>query len=236
MKGYWNNLRPFEKRVFVGVTAMVFLVFNMWFVIPHFSDWGRERTRMGVAQDKLRKYETEIKQKPWYEKELGILEVEGMSVPEEEQSVQFIRAIQLQEQQSGVQITSISNQKPRTNQFFLEIAQNISLIAGEPQLVDFLFNLGSTNSLIRVRDLSLRTDAPRQKLTGTVKLVANYQKNLTKPAPVATPPPAKSTPAATKTVPPATKSTTPATKPGASPATKPAAPNKNQPSSTNKKP
>jgi len=55
--------------------------------------------------------------------------------------------------------------------------------------VDFLYNLGSGNSLIRVRDLSLRPDPPRQQLSGNVKLVASYQKNPSKkPAPAAKPP------------------------------------------------
>ena len=52
--------------------------------------------------------------------------------------------------------------------------------------MDFLYSLGSGNSLIRVRDLTLRPDPPRQQLSGTVKLVASYQKN----------PPKKAAPAA----------------------------------------
>jgi len=63
-----------------------------------------------------------------------------------------------------------------TNQFFLEQSQNISVQSGEQQLVDFLYNLGSGNSLIRVRDLTLRPDPPRQNLSATVKLVASFQK------------------------------------------------------------
>ena len=54
--------------------------------------------------------------------------------------------------------------------------------------LDFLYNLGSGNSLIRVRDLQLSPDAPaRQQLGGTVKLVASYQKNLPKRVAPATP-------------------------------------------------
>ena len=46
--------------------------------------------------------------------------------------------------------------------------------------MDFLYSLGSGNSLIRVSDLTLRPDPPRQQLSGTVKLVASYQKNPSK--------------------------------------------------------
>jgi hypothetical protein len=71
----------------------------------------------------------------------------------------------------------------RTNQFFLEQSQTITVQSGEQQLVDFLFNLGSGNSLIRVRDLGLHPDAPHQQLAATIRLVASFQKNpTTKPA------------------------------------------------------
>ena len=73
----------------------------------------------------------------------------------------------------------------------MELTQPISVQSGEAQLVDFLYNLGSGNSLIRVRDLTLRPDPPRQQLSGTVKLVASYQKNPPKKAaPAASPAPA----------------------------------------------
>jgi len=49
----------------------------------------------------------------------------------------------------------------------------------EPQLVDFLYKLGNGSSLIRVRDLSLQPDPPRQKLAADIQLVASYQKNPT---------------------------------------------------------
>ena len=75
----------------------------------------------------------------------------------------------------------------QTNQFFLELTQLISVLSGEAQLVDFLYNLGSGNSLIRVRDLQLRPDGPRQQLGGTIKLVASYQKARPKRAVPASP-------------------------------------------------
>lgn len=210
MKGYWNNLRPFEKRVFVGVTALVFIVFNAWFVIPHFSDWSQMKIRMAAAQKKLNSYQAEVAQTNKYAAEVRKLEGEGLSVPPEEQSVQFLRAIQSQAQQSGVSITAFSRQTFRTNQFFLEASLSVIAMSGESQLVDFLFSLGSSNSLIRVRDFTLHPDAPRQQLNSNIKLVASYQKK----------PPPRGVPAAS-TAPakaPAAKSNTPAVKPVTAPA------------------
>ena len=184
MKKYFDNLRPFEKRVVVGVALAFFVVVNLWFVFPHFGDWGRAQARMEDAQAKVAKYLGEINQIPTYQKQIKSLIDENLEVPAEDQANQFSRAIQMQQAQSGVNVTSTSKQQTRTNQFFLELSQNIGVQSGEQQLVDFLFNLGSGNSLIRVRDMSLRPDAPRQALSANIKLVASYQKTYSsRPAP-----------------------------------------------------
>jgi hypothetical protein len=78
-----------------------------------------------------------------------------------------------------VSLSSFTRVTQRTNnQFFLEQSQTVTTTAKEQELVDFLYNLGSSNSLIRVRDLGLRPDQPRQQLNANIKLVASYQKNL----------------------------------------------------------
>ena len=172
------NLRPFEKRLVVGVAAVFFLVLNAWFVVPHFSDLAQATKQRADALEKLKRWQVEIDQKPVYQRQVTEMESEGQAVPAEDQQNQFSRVIQMHQAQSGVNIVSTSKQTVRTNQFFLELAQQISVQSGEAQLVDFLYNLGSGNSLIRVRDLALHTDPPRQQLLGNVKLVASYQKNL----------------------------------------------------------
>jgi len=174
-KGYLENLRPSERRLVVGVALAFFVVLNFWFVFPQFSEWSAMQARMWEAQTKLADYNAEIAQLPGYEKLVRDLEKEGQ-VPQEEQAVQFSRAIQAQEVQSGVRILQTSKQTTRTNQFFIEQSQSIGVQSGEPELVDFLYNLGSGNSLIRVRDLSVRPDQPRQQLSSNIKLVASYQK------------------------------------------------------------
>ena len=181
-------MRPFEKRLVVVVAAVLFVVLNAWFVVPHFSDLGQAQKQRADALEKLKRWQAEINQVPVYQRQIREMESEGQSVPAEDQQNQFSRAIQMQQAQSGVNITSTSKQTVHTNQFFLELTQQISVESGEAQLVDFLYNLGSGNSLIRVRDLALHPNPPRQQLSGNVKLVASYQKNPPKkPAPAANP-------------------------------------------------
>jgi type II secretory pathway component PulM len=179
MSSYLDNLRPFEKRMVVGVVALLFIVLNFWFVVPHFSDWGRAQIRKGNARKALEKFETEINQVPTYTRMVKDLESEGAAVPLEDAAIHFSTAIQEQQSKSGVNITRTGRQTTRTNQFFLEQTQPISVQSKEPQLVDFLYNLGSGNSLIRVRAITLRPDQPRHELSAEITLVASFQKNPT---------------------------------------------------------
>lgn len=183
------NLRPFEKRLVVGVGAVLFLVLNSWFVVPHFSDLGQAQKRRADALEKVRRWRIEIHQESTYRGQVRELESEGQSVPAEDQQNQFSRAILEHEAESRVKVTSTAKPTVRTNQFFLELTQQVTVTSGEEELVKFLHGLGSGKSMIRVRDLSLRPDPPRQNLSGTVKLVASYQKSpAKKPAPAARPP------------------------------------------------
>jgi Tfp pilus assembly protein PilO len=208
MKRYWDNLRPLEKRLVAGIGVVVFILVNLWFVVPHFSDWGKVQARNAKAQLTLRTYQNEIAQKGTYERMLGVLEGEGQNVPQEEQSTHFSSIIQSQAMQAGVAIQDYGKQNSATNLFFLELSQTIRVQAREQQLVDFLYNLGSSNSLIRVRDLTLNPDQPRQNLLATIKLVATYQKKpaVRAAAPVATP---AAKPGAAKAPAPAAKSPVP---------------------------
>lgn len=176
------NLRPFEKRLVVGVGAVLFVVLNAWFVVPHFSDLGQAKKRRADALEQMKRWQVEIDQKVKYESGIGKYVKEGQEVQAEDQVNQFARAIQEQQARSGVGIGNFGRTTTKTNQFFLELTQPVSVQSGEAQLVDFLYSLGSGNSLIRVSELTLRPDPPRQQLSGTVKLVASYQKTPPKKA------------------------------------------------------
>lgn len=219
---YFARLSSLERRFIIVVIVVLFVVINLLFVLPHFNDLGKIDNRFGDARLKLDKYGKEIAQMPFYTAEIGKLGGEGADVPAEDQAVTFMQAVNNQAAQSGVAILAANRQPERTNQFFVERAQSLTTQSGEPQLVDFLYSLGSGSSLIRVRALSIRPDAPHTGLNATVILVASYQKKppvRSAPAPAAKP--ATTTTPAAKPPPPATLPVVKTNKPVVMPAIKP---------------
>jgi type II secretory pathway component PulM len=203
------RLSSLERRFIVIVAVIVFVVINLVFVLPHFSDLGKIKTRFVDANAKLAKYNKEIAQAQFYRTNIVALEGEGAAVPAEDQTVNFLQAIQNQAAQSGLAILANNRQPERTNQFFLERAQALTTQSGEQQLVDFLYNLGAGNSLIRVRALSIRPDPPHTGLSANTTLIASFQKK----------PPTRSAPASAIRLTPASKPNQPAATPTAKPST-----------------
>ena len=182
MKKYFSQLRPLERRLAVGVLVVLFIVLNWVFVWPHRSDWEDLKIRQKNANASLKFYQTTIAQMPAIQSQVKNFENEGEFVAPEDQSINFLRTIQSQAQQSGVGIVNTSRQMTHTNEFFSEQTQNLDVIATDSQLVDFLYKLGSGASMVRVRDLEIQPDASHQHLSGKIRLVASYQKNATAPA------------------------------------------------------
>lgn len=193
MKTYLSKLNPSERRFVVGVALVLFLVINIFWVWPHFSDWGAIRSRLNQANATLATFDAMFQKTNAIGKEVDAMQRGGGNVPPEDQAVSFQRTIQTQAAQSGVFVSGNNRLLTRTNSpFFMEQIQTITITAGEKQLVDFLYNLGSGDSLVRVRDLSVHPDPPHQQLQATITLIASYQKNFkaapaAKPAPVAKP-------------------------------------------------
>jgi Tfp pilus assembly protein PilO len=187
MKSPLANLTSLERRFVIGVMVVVFIVLNLLFVRPRFADWGKVQSRHANATRKLELYRADIATYTNLQKEVAALEGAGLSVPPEEQAVDFLRTIQNTALQTGVNIQSSQRATTRTNdQFFLEQAQSVTVVANETNLVNFLHQLSANNALISVRDLVMRPDPPRQQLNASLKLVASYQKK----SPVKAAPPA----------------------------------------------
>jgi Tfp pilus assembly protein PilO len=178
MKKYLSQLRPMERRLVIGTAVVFFLVLNWLLIWPHFSDWGKLRDRLDDANRKLTLYQTAAAQIPKLQAQVNTFETAGDVVAPEDLSINLMRTIQAQASASGVGIQNFSRQTTHTNDaFFVEQVQNITVIATEEQLVNFLYRLGSSASMIRVRDLELQPDTPHYHLSANIRLVASYQKN-----------------------------------------------------------
>ncbi|HTR40911.1 MAG TPA: hypothetical protein VMH87_04790 [Pseudomonadales bacterium] len=178
MKKYFEQLRPMERRLAVGVMVVVILVVNYAEIWPHFSDWGNAENKTRQAQQTLRQYQDAIAQIPNYQRQLKKFESQGSTVAPENQAVDMMRTVSEQSAATGTAIVSAARSMTHTNSvFFVEQVQTINVVATDDQLVNFLYDLGNDPAMIRVRDLELQPDGPRQKLNASVQLVASYQKN-----------------------------------------------------------
>ncbi|MBU6399718.1 MAG: hypothetical protein KGS61_05320 [Verrucomicrobia bacterium] len=177
------NLRPEERRLVVVVGVVVFGVLNLWLVWPHFRDWARLQAALDKSRATLLSYQKEVGNIPKYQEKLKYLESQGSAVLPAEQALQLARTVRDQAAQSGVMIvqtTPLPHTGVNTNQFFEEQAIRISVNSNETNLVNFLYAIGSGNSMIRVRDLDLRPDpgSGRTRLVGGMTLVASYQRQV----------------------------------------------------------
>jgi Tfp pilus assembly protein PilO len=183
LKKYFDNLRPSERRLVVIVAVVVVVALNWIYVWPHFSDFGNYEGRLNSATMTLQTRNTMIAQTPTLLAALKKYDEEGVFVAPEDQGVTFMRTVQTEALGCSVALQSSSRPTTRTNDvFFVEVIQNINVLAEEKNLVDFLYKLGSDSSMIRVRDLSLQPDSPHQRLSSDIRLVANYQKTPAGPA------------------------------------------------------
>ncbi|HUC85482.1 MAG TPA: hypothetical protein VL970_09845 [Candidatus Acidoferrales bacterium] len=182
MKKYLAQLRPVERRLVVGVGVVLLIVLNWAFIWPHFSDYTNYKNRFDSATLKLRNYQKAVAQIPDLKKKLKEFESQGEVVALEDQSIDLMRTIQSQASACGFAPQNLSRAQMQTNQFFVEQLQNVNVLAPEANLVDFLYNLGNGPSMIRVLDLTLQPDPPRQRLNAEIRLVASYQKNATNSA------------------------------------------------------
>jgi len=199
MNGYWNSLRPMEKRLVVGVGTMVVILLNLWFVVPHFSDLPKVRERKNKAEYIKSKFEEEIARKQIYVQGIANLQG-GQDVPAEDWIYDFQNKINSEAVSSGVQIRNQPKPRSETNTFFIQQVQNLQLDAKEQQLVDFLFGLGNGPS-IRVRGLNLHADPSHTILQAGVTLVASYQKKPSARGAAASPPAAAKSPPEEKKAP-----------------------------------
>jgi Tfp pilus assembly protein PilO len=225
------NLTPQERRIVVVIAVVVFVVLNLLLVWPHFKDLGRVRRQLDDTRATMQKWNKEIladvEPVNGYKTTLKKLErQQGGGIVN--QQVQLQRTVSDQAMKTGVTVDEIRpavSAHPDTNEFYVEQSVKISFESQEPQLVNFLFNVGNDPAMIRVHELDLKTaDANRYRLKGDAILTANYAKQPARAAPKPSSPAGKPPPAAAKTVPGAKTVPVPGAKPPPNPRTAPGAP------------
>jgi hypothetical protein len=177
------NLRPQERRLVVMAVAVLAVVLHFWFVQPYFSEWGQVKAASDKAGLTLKTYQAEIARTNEYEAKRLKLEIQGSSLPAEQQAQPSILTVKILEvaKQTGFNAGNMGplgrGRTGKTNEFFDEQAINVTVNPSSPQeLVDFLYAIGSGDLLVRVKELSLNPDGSLTKLSGNMKLVASFQK------------------------------------------------------------
>jgi len=186
MTGWFDrlNLAPTERRMAIVGLCLVALLFNHFFIWDYFAEWGataRERTKL-EGQKQI--YFKEVSRKSSYEKLLKELEGAGGQVMPEEQANRVQQGITSAAATNGVnlgrvspQVASLRMSASKDTNFFDEQIVIVDLTAKEESFVNFLYALGASDSMIRVRDMSrLRLDNTGQSLSASVTFVASFQK------------------------------------------------------------
>lgn len=206
------NLPPTERRlVLVGLVVLVVLL-NYFLVWPYFGEWDKTTRQLREEEGRMRKFMAEINQRRKYETQLADLKLKGVpGLLDADRVPMMQQAIYAQGGLSGVNITRVTVPPPvrgtgATNQFFDERLVTVDVTGAEAELVDFLYQLGSGDSMMRVRDITnLRPDPSKTKLQASLTLVASFQREAKAPAKPAAPAEKATKPAPATAAPPANK-------------------------------
>lgn len=186
------GLTPSERRLSIMFLIVLFTMLNMWFVWPRFGDWEEVQIAIQTTENQVLRRKMEIVKIP--DLEARLLEIQsaiGTNAVIQDSRAQrnmFQRTIDTLAGKTGVTITQggavteLGGTGGRTNQFFTELSRNVTLIAREQELVDFLYELGISDARIRVSDLLLSQSASdKTALQARMTLVASYKKETAEP-------------------------------------------------------
>ncbi len=192
------NLSSGERRLvmFVLVVLMCALAWMVWGMIP---DPGATRQKITKADQDLKRFQGEIDNTKMYNSRVSDLEGMGSAVVLKEQGLDMRKIINRLTAVTGVQVSRLGRTTSKTNEFFIEKSIKIDFSSKESDIVKFLWELGGSDSMVRVSDMQIQPDKNRYRLDGWMNLTASYQKDPktfgTQPAAVAE---AKTEPAASE--------------------------------------
>ncbi|MBC8245351.1 MAG: hypothetical protein H8E20_13255 [Verrucomicrobia bacterium] len=176
------NLSSGERRLvmFVLVVLLCALTWMVWGMIP---DPGATRQKIAKADKDLARFDGEIKNTDEYNRRVTELEGMGSAVVPIEQEVNMRRTINNLTAANGVRVTRLGRTTTKTNEFFQEYTMRIDFSSKESDIVNFLWKLGESDSMVRVSDLLVKPDKNRYRLDGWMNLTASYQKDIKAPRP-----------------------------------------------------
>ena len=190
MKEFFNKLTPAERRLVVFVGIGVFVVINIWFIIPMFGEYGKHQEQRVKALRIVETYKAEIQKADGYKAKIRELSKQGGEVPTETAALRLSQEVSSQAALSGVTLPTITpvSRGPvgnKTNAFFEEATITVTFNTGEKERLDFLYRLADKDLLIRAKSMQLQPDIPgRMRLQGTLTLVKSYQRPTPKAKPV----------------------------------------------------
>lgn len=194
------QLKPHERRLVVLGALVLFVVLNLWFIWPHYGDLAQIRAQISRNQTDLQTYQAECVRTNHYLTLLQDLERNGAGVLDEDKDIKLLSTIQTQIRNCGVNEASVTpaprSSQGGTNEFFEQRALSITLQPNAPEpLIQFLISLATNEVVLRVKDLDLKPDGTKTKLSGSLRVVASFQRKALAPAaPEPAPPPVKRTP------------------------------------------
>ena len=170
------NLSSGERRLvmFVLVVRICALAWMVWGVIP---DPGATRQKITKADQDLERFQGEIDKTDEYNRRVSYLEGMGSAVVLKEQGLDMRKIINRLTAVTGVQVSRLGRTTSKTNEFFIEKSIKIDFSSKESDIVKFLWELGGSDSMVRVSDMQIQPDKNRYRLDGWMNLTASYQKD-----------------------------------------------------------
>ncbi len=106
---------------------------------------------------------------------IQVLMAQDPGILTEDQADGLARAIMSQAAAAQVAVRSASRVTSQSNTLVCEKRQSLALEATGPQLLHFLRSLAESNSVLRVRDLSMRPNPERTRFAANVVVVGHYR-------------------------------------------------------------
>ena len=180
------NMSAGERRVVMFV-AVVLISVLAWMAFDMIPKPEQTNFKINKINRDLKNWKVERFKVDSYKKQINELEGMSSAVVQEEQEVDMSRTINKLEASSGINVSRQGRVNTETNNFFIEKSMRIDFSGKENQIVDFLWKLGESESLVRVSEMRVRPDKNRYKLEGWMELTASYQKNVIAPVIAVTP-------------------------------------------------